>query len=298
MKIQYYIISMFCLLLIGCNPRWDFDSELFEPQIVVEGWIENGQFPLVCLTQTKSLNNSIGENDLNDLAIRWAKVSVSDGTKTEILTGRINKNYIPPFIYTGSEIRGEVGKTYTLTVEYSGRTVTAETYIPQPVNLARIEVDKCEDSDTLFQIRGYFQDDKTAHNYYKVFTRTLPDDTRFFAPFLGTFNDNIISEDMSEASISIYRGVHFITTEKHTPFYKRDETVMIKFAQMSEEGFLFWSDYENEVTNKKNPIFPNSSNLRSNVKGGLGVWCGYGVSNYTVNIAEELTKKDSASKER
>ena len=72
----------------------------------------------------------------------------------------------------------------------------------------------------------------------------------------------------------------------------------IKFAQMSEEGFLFWSDYENEVTNKKNPIFPNSSNLRSNVKGGLGVWCGYGVSNYTVNIAEELTKKDSASKER
>lgn len=130
MKIQYYIISMFCLLLIGCNPKWDFDSELFEPQIVVEGWIENGQFPLVCLTQTKSLNNSIGENDLNDLAIRWAKVSVSDGTKTEILTGRINKNYIPPFIYTGSEIRGEVGKTYTLTVEYSGRTVTAETYIP------------------------------------------------------------------------------------------------------------------------------------------------------------------------
>ena len=180
MKIQYYIISMFCLLLIGCNPKWDFDSELFEPQIVVEGWIENGQFPLVCLTQTKSLNNSIGENDLNDLAIRWAKVSVSDGTKTEILTGRINKNYIPPFIYTGSEIRGEVGKTYTLTVEYSGRTVTAETYIPQPVNLDRIEVDKCEDSDTLFQIRGYFQDDKTAHNYYKVFTRTLPDDTRFF----------------------------------------------------------------------------------------------------------------------
>ena len=81
MKIQYYIISMFCLLLIGCNPKWDFDSELFEPQIVVEGWIENGQFPLVCLTQTKSLNNSIGENDLNDLAIRWAKVSVSDGTK-------------------------------------------------------------------------------------------------------------------------------------------------------------------------------------------------------------------------
>ena len=164
---------MFCLLLIGCNPKWDFDSELFEPQIVVEGWIENGQFPLVCLTQTKSLNNSIGENDLNDLAIRWAKVSVSDGTKTAILTGRINKNYIPPFIYTGSEIRGEVGKTYTLTVEYSGRTVTAETYIPQPVNLDRIEVDKCEDSDTLFQIRGYFQDDKTAHNYYKVFTRTL-----------------------------------------------------------------------------------------------------------------------------
>lgn len=292
MKVRlFYITNILCLTLTSCEPKWDFDPDLYEPQIVVEGWIESGQFPVVCLTQTKALSGSIGENDLKDIAIRWAKVTVNNGEETEVLTGRMNKDYVPPFIYTGSKIRGEVGKTYTLTVEYSGRTVTADTYIPEPVGLERIEVDKCEDSDTLFQVKGYFRDDRNAKNYYKIFTRTLPDDSRYFPPLLGTFNDNVLPQDAQEASVSIYRGMHFITSDDYTPFYKRDESVMIKFTQLPEEGFLFWSEYENEVVNKKNPIFPNSKNLRSNIKGGFGIWCGYGISTYTIHIEEELAKK-------
>ena len=279
---------LFLLSLSSCEPKWDFGTANYESKIVVEGWIENGSFPHVCLSQSRTLDQLIGNTNLANIAIQWAKVTVSDGTTTEVLTGRVDNNYLPPFVYSGVKIRGEVGKMYTLTVEYSGKTVTATTHIPTPIPLKRIEVSKCDNSDTLFQIKGYFEDNQQEKNYYKIFTRTLPADKRYFAPFLGTFNDNVLTSSAGESSVAIYRGVHFITEQDYTPFFKEEENVMAKFTQLPEDGFLFWSDYEDEVTNKKNPLFPNVSNLRGNIQGGLGIWCGYGTSIYTVNIKEAL----------
>lgn len=291
MKFRNYHIILFCVvcLLGGCEPKWDFGSIDFEPQIVVEGWIENGEFPCVCLTQTKTLDMPMDSMTMLDVPIRWAKVTVNDGKQTEILTGKMDWNYTPPFVYKGRQMRGEIGKTYTLTVEYSGRTVTAITTIPEPVPLSRLVVEKCEDSDTLFQIKAYFHDDRSVRNYYKFFTRVWAEDKRFYSSFFGTFDDNVLAED-GEASLSVFRGFRHTNIKKYTPFYKQKDSVVVKFTQLPEDGFNFWSDYENEVTNGKNPIFPSSTNVRSNVRGGLGIWCGYGINTYFVVIEDSLKK--------
>lgn len=288
------LVYLACMFLSGCEPKWDFGSVDFEPQIVVEGWIEDGDFPIVCLTQTKTLDMPLDSSSAFDVAIRWAKVTVDDGTNSEILTGRIDRRYVPPYVYTGSRMRGEAGKSYNLKVEYSGRTVTATTYIPEPVSLDKIVVEKCDDDDTLFQIKAHFHDDKSEKNYYKFFTRVWSEDKRFFSSFLGTFDDSILPEN-GDASVSVFRGIRFTTLDKYTPFYRGKDSVVVKFTQLPEEGFRFWSSYESEVTNGKNPIFPSSSNLVSNVHGGLGVWCGYGASIYYVTIKDSL---DSGHKER
>lgn len=274
-----------CFLLGGCEPKWNFGSVDFNPQIVVEGWIESGGYPCVCLSQTKTLDMPLDSTALFDIAIRWAKVTVSDGTNTEILTGRMDKRYAPPFIYTGSNLQGVPGKHYTLKVEYSGRTVTATTYIPEPVHLDQITVDKCDDSDTLYQIKAQFRDNPAEKNYYKFFTQVLPNDKRYFSSFLGTFDDTVLPEN-GDATVEVYRGFRFTDLKKYTPFYKEQDTVLVKFTQLAQEEFLFWSGYENEVTNGKNPIFPSSSNLKSNIQGGLGIWCGYGISTYFIPIKE------------
>lgn len=283
-------LCILCALSGGCEPKWDFGSIDFEPQIVVEGWIESGDFPCVCLSQTKTLDMPLDSAAIFDVAIRWAKVTVSDGTNSEILTGRMDKRYVPPFVYTGSYLRGEPGKQYTLKVEYSGRTVTATTSIPEPVSLDDITVSKCDDSDTLYQIKAYFQDNPTEKNYYKFFTQVIPTDKRYFSAFLGTFDDTVFPQS-GQAEVEVYRGFRFTDLRKYTPFYKEQDTVSVKFTQLDREGFLFWSSYENEVTNGKNPIFPSSSNLKSNITGGLGIWCGYGVSTYLVPIKKETEVK-------
>lgn len=280
-------IIILCLCLLGCAPEWDFGSIDFSPQIVVEGWIEEGSYANVCLTQSLTMDSKGEEQPLFNIPVRWAKVTVSDGKQSEILTGRINHNYTPPFLYTGANLKGESGKTYTLTVEYSDRIITATTTIPPTVPIERIHVSRCEDSDSLYQIKINFRDNLNEKNYYKLFTRVIPNDKRFYSSFMGTFDDDVLSET-GEVSIQAHRGIRYTDLNTYTPFFKDRDTVMVKLTQLSKEGFEFWSDYENEVTNGKNPLFPSSSNLTSNIKGGLGIWCGYGADIHVVCIKDSI----------
>ena len=281
-----FILLLLFVLLTGCQVKWDFEIEDFEPQIVVDGWIESGNVATVCLTQTRSLNSNVDSMTLAEIPIRWAKVTVSDGETTEVLTGTLDTNYVPSFIYRGNLLIGEPGKTYTLTVEYSGHTVTASTTIPQPVPLADIQVSRCPDSDSLYQINAYIDDNATEKNFYKFFTRCTQEEKRFYASFLGNIDDAAIGN--SKLPIPVYRGKNFIQSSKFIPYYHLEDTVLVKFAHLPQHGFDFWNGYENEVTNGQNPLFPSNTNLKSNILGGLGIWCGYGVSLYPIVIARDV----------
>ena len=45
---------------------------------------------------------------------------------------------------------------------------------------------------------------------------------------------------------------------------------------MDKAGFEFWNSWQNEIINGKSPIFPNTTSLKSNIDGGIGIWAGYG----------------------
>lgn len=271
----------------ACEPDWKSGDYSFQPQIVVEGWIDEGLFANVILTQSLIFGNNSdeGSNELMDIPIRWAKVSVSDGENEEILVGRLDDRYFPPFIYTGSRLRGEAGKRYTLTVEYSGRKLTAETTIPESVKIDDIQVEKSGESDTLYSVRISFRDSPTQKNYYKVFTRVKPYDSRYLSSFMGTVSDEMLSSDHT-GTINVSRALNQLSFDDYTPFFRRGDTVSVKLTQLPEDGFNFWSDYENAITTGNSILFPSNTNIRSNISGGLGIWCGYGTDIRTVIIPE------------
>ena len=103
------------LLLSSC---YRTEIEEAAPQLVVEGWIENGRPPVVQLTTTvpiTTLKHSV--DSLDRYVLKWARVTVSDGTKEVILTGVYNRRYTPPYLYTTGDMLGETGRTYTLKVD-------------------------------------------------------------------------------------------------------------------------------------------------------------------------------------
>ena len=172
------------LLALSC---WNFSSctAVLPPpkdqEIVVEGWIEQGRYPVIILTGTVPVTTE--KQDLEDLkkyVIRWAKVSISDGEQEYVLYGKNDKHYFPPFIYTTQDFTGEVGKTYRLKVEYSGKTATAQTTIPAPGRLENITARKADDKGN-WNIFADIVDCPETKDNYKLFIRKEKKDSCFRA---------------------------------------------------------------------------------------------------------------------
>lgn len=94
------LYSLFCLLLFllqSCTVDYFVDNK---SEIVVEGWIEDNKPPMVILSKTLTLSDEYQSlTDLRDYIVTWAKVSVSDGVDTVVLTGKYDPGYFPPYIY-------------------------------------------------------------------------------------------------------------------------------------------------------------------------------------------------------
>ena len=68
-----------CVLLeIGCTEESDW-TESNESKLIVEGWIEDGGFPVVIISRSLLVSTDYQDvHSLSDHIVRWAKVTVSD----------------------------------------------------------------------------------------------------------------------------------------------------------------------------------------------------------------------------
>ena len=276
-KLAYII---FAFLLLGCS-----DAILPEgqPELVIEGWIEAGGPPVVLVSTTVPVTSNWREMEpvLESCVVRWATVSIHDGEQEIFLTGKLNTDYLPPFIYTTSRIEGEVGKKYKLKVSYGGRTAEAETIIPEPKSLAYIEADKI--SEDSYEITAGLADDPETKDYYKFFTMIKDKDAIYESSFMGLVDDADLSEDVSEVKVWGKFTSAFGSTENNTYFSPGDQ-VYVRFCTLSEESYNYWHDFEDVASLSLNPFFPVTKKIRSNVQGGLGYWAGYGSKYYSVTI--------------
>lgn len=271
----------------SCNEQYQPETP---PQIVVEGWIESDGYPVVMLTTTVDVGRNKKEwASLKDNVIRWAKVSVSDGDKEVVLTGKKNDDHFPPYVYTTARIKGEAGKRYFLKVEYSGRTVTSETTIPSPVGLEWIKVVRSDQEGQVNIIAG-LKDDPSTKDYYKFFSKVDGEDSTYVSSFLGLVDDEILDEGINE--IVIQRGYNQIFRPEDRPVTFSDTSfVHIRLCTLDEASYVYWEDYEAIASLSRNPFFPTSGKIRSNINGGLGFWAGYGSSVYHVSTADSLKVK-------
>lgn len=285
-KVFAFIFGI-CLLTACTGEELQYETA---SELVVEGWIEAGDFPVVILTRTLPVHDKeLNLDELNDYLIRWAKVTIYDGQDSVVLTGIFDRGYYPPYIYTTGRMRGEVGKTYTLDVKYENYHATATTTIPARPQLDTLLVKPCEDNDTLFQIHITFTDNPSEINYYQALTRVGTSTKQYIASYLGCIDDTTIE---SPTNLSVYRG-HQLNSENYTPYFSINDTVSVEFSQIDRESFLFWNDYIQSLTLAKNMFLATSTNIRSNITGGNGYWCGRGSTKRHIIIRDVVNKTRS-----
>ena len=265
------ILAASAALASGCDHGLDVEGG---GELVVEGWIDSGQYPVVKLTRTVSVGSEYQSTDnLEDCVEQWARVTVSDGGREVTLIGHRDDSHFPPYVYTTSDMLGVPGRTYTLTVDcLDGTHAEAQTTIPQPAAIDSFAIERVSVADTLRQVYAYVRDDGTKDGGYKLFTYVYGEEKGFMSAYLGISAADRLPDGRRMA---VSRGRQNLTSD-FTPYFAVGDTVMVKLARIDETAYRFWRDFEDMVTLSRNPFFPVTNNLHSNITGGLGYWFGYG----------------------
>jgi len=277
-KLLLLLISSF--VLWACEKDITLDIPTPEEKVVVEGWIEQDQPAVVMLTKNSGYFAVINSETLQNMLVTDAIVrlkEVETGIE-EVLTLVFNPLSFPPFQYKGNTILGKVNHTYALQVELSNNKVlNAVTTIPSIVAMDSVWFEADVRYDTLGQLVVKFQDPAALGNYYRVFTKRIPQDSRFVPVFGSVYDDIFFNGQMVE--YAFYRGIDRFVPENEDEgferfFFKLGDTVIAKVSSIDQAHFKFWQSYEYAIYSGGNP-FASPITLNSNIEGGLGVWGGY-----------------------
>jgi hypothetical protein len=286
MRHLFKILGLLSLLILfSCTKEITIDLPKQPSQYVVEGWIEQDQFATVIITKSAGYFDPIDSATLFNSIVQNADVVVSDGINSETLVIGINPAYFPYIMYMGSSLKGVVGRTYTLTINVDGNTLTSFTTIPEPRSLDSVWFKLAGNSDSLGYIFGQGSDEGNFQDYYRMFTLRKHKDSGYVPMFGSVWDDKYFNGQTF--TFQIYRGqASFLepeTPESRKEFgkFKLGDSVIVKLSLIDYAHYLFWKSYEGELFAGGNP-FSNPASVKSNVTGGLGVWGGYGSSYDTI----------------
>ena len=279
------------ILILSCEKNVTVEIPKASEEIVVEGIIETDELPIVFLSHTLPFFGQINTSDILLNSITGATVIVDDGTIVDTLI-QISPLY---GIYIGTNIYGIPGKKYSLTIYAGGKTLHAITSIPQPVKLDSVWWKPDGNRDSLGFAWAHLTDPDTIGNAYRWFAQRINlytygedkgkiKDSTFIAAPGSVFEDKFIntkSFDLSfpRGAFPFSDNVDDFNEERF--FFKRGDTIVIKFSSIDRSNFEFWRTEETQVQNNGNP-FGSPAPISSNIEGGLGIWGGYAPSYDTI----------------
>ncbi len=297
MKINYRNIKRLSYLLIflclACSKEIDIEQVHYQQQLVVDGWIENGQKAKVLLTMSSPFLNDYDSASIRNTFVNYAKVTVSnDLGESEILTLKRQDDFFPPFMYQSIVMRGEPGRQYYLEVKYRNKIVTASTSIPELPNINQVELQTV--SDTSMVINANIDDPGGQSNYYYTQIRTKHFDTRYHPSGNPLLNDRLF--DGKSHSYQVKRSnqpdplnIYSIDSDrnlKHDEFAMND-TVLVKISQIDKAAFEVLNGIYIDHLSSGSPFSLVDQKTATNIIGGIGQWTGLASKNYLIYHSNE-----------
>lgn len=223
-----------------------------------------------------------------DAFIKGATVTVSDGYLTDTL-----KEIDPKtgYVYLGSKLRGEEGKTYTLRVKVGDKSYESSSTILKPARLDSLFF-KPEKDDSLGFIWQKFTEPEGSGDCYRWFAKRLGRDPLYAAPFNSVFDDKFVDGKTFDFSYDRGRQPDALQSSPDDPergYYKRGDTIVVKFCKIGKKEYDFWyTYYQNKVSNG-NP-FSSPTNVKStfnNDQECFGAFVAYSPSFDTIVIPKK-----------
>lgn len=265
-KTVLMILLSFCLL--ACEktvPQPDL--------IVVEGWIEEGAHPVVFLHKAVRLNESEikMEDMMRQSLVYSARVHVADGTDSVQLIAKIDTDMLPPYYYHNVRIKGKAGGTYTLTVDYHGQTLTATTTVLPAVPIDSVTVSALQGRPDAKEVVVHFRDAPATSDRYALFYRKGRQ-KQYALASMGVMDDG--SRQGGHIAWRLNRSNTLLDSTKVFHFAAGD-TVSVKLSHIDDEAYTVWSSFASSSASNT-WIFMPKAQIKTNIQGGAGYWCGFG----------------------
>jgi len=278
------LIISSAFLFTSCEKEIKLNLPEQTRKLVVEGWIEQNQYPVVILTKSSSYFDSITQAALLGSIVTDATVKVSDGVTTEQLV-LSTVSFFPLIAYTGSTLKGEIGKTYTLSIDWQGNNYSAVTTIEKTAKWDSLWFELNPNDDSLGNVYGKATDDGTVYNYYRAFTKILHVDSDFVPIYGSVWDDKFFSGQTLIGQLYHGMASNIISPDENNKrgmYYKLGDSVVTRLSTMDYPSFAFWKAAESEIFSTGNP-FSSTTVVPTNIVGGaLGCWCGYGSTYDTI----------------
>lgn len=305
---QLLIFLIVAACFSACTKEVKIDIPGYKENLVIDGRIETNQPPIVILSKTKDIYAPTDLNAYLNGFISGAVITVSDGTTTvqldEICTDNLPPgtedevallfgipenelaNYhICAYTTFNTVIWGQIGKTYTLNVQYAGKTYTSTTSILQPTELDSVYWKQDSDappgfgfswarlSDPVYQWDAYMWEVKRLKHG--------PDGQMLDPGFKPTYGPVLDDQFINGKTFDFgYENPLNDSDEELIPdeqrgYYGIGDTVVIKFSKVDQGAYNFLEKKYIQLQSTGNP-FASPTSIPTNISGGaLGVWVGY-----------------------
>lgn len=292
-------------VFFSCTKEVEIEIPGYQEQIVIDGQIETNQPPIVLISKTKDIYSPTDLNSFLNNFVTDATVTISDGVNSEELMLFCSSD-LPPGMDTiaaallgipieelanynicayttfNTDFWGEVGKTYTLTVDHEGENYEATTSILPPVQLDSVWWAP-EGSSTMYGWSwARLSDPAGQYDAYKWEVKRINTDSlgnEIDQSYLETYTPVFDDEFFDGLSFNFYYENPYahgegIPTDGEWLFQVGD-TVVIKFSKIDKDVYNFLYRKAAQVQTSGNP-FATPINIPSNFSNNaLGVWAGY-----------------------
>jgi len=301
-----FLIS--ALIFAACEKEITIKPNEGNDLIVVEGHIEPDLPPYVILTRSQTFFSETDITSLSHIFVQGATVMVSDGQRTVTLTELASNNLpaslldsisrmiglplasvsnpggLKAVIYTTSELTGQPGGRYTLSVEADEQHLSAVTTIPDRIVLDSVWTIPHPATDTLRTLMVRYTDPASEENYVRYFTSV--NSRPFFPPYFTSVLDEKTYFNTSGKTVDIPLEKGYNRYDNDIDFsvysyFAASDTIVLRWCSIDKDHFRFWSTAEFNRNSGGNP-FSNPTHISSNIKGGLGIWGGYNPGYYII----------------
>lgn len=285
-RLKWLLISLIIGSSFSCERNIDINLPEPDPMLVVDGFIEHGDYAKITISRSFPYFSQINLSDINSIQqifVTNASVFLSDGNITDSLVFTIDPTNFPPVYFKGTNpaLIGQAGKTYYLTIYAEGDTITSYTTIPPLVYLDSIYWKPDPPNINKGFGWGHLTDPDTMGNIYRMFAKKQG--YPYYVP-VGSLSDKNFNGTSTSFSFAKPDPLPFYLSQNLPEdtarfYFVSGDTIFAKFCTIDFRSYEFIRTYTSAASSFGNP-FAAPTFIKSNVNGAFGGFVGYGSTFY------------------